>query len=163
MSDTPYREAWAALHNFAQSFAAPIVAIVPVLEQAKNAEEYIATLQPQIDEKMAELDAAILTLAQAKTDRETVLESIEHDRAVKQDDANRQLDAYRVTVAQQLDELAASVVAARAQTESELAMLRDQREERLNEQRELDAVIRQKRALLAELSGQVAKALDAIS
>lgn len=163
MSDTPYREAWAALHNFAQSFAAPLVAIVPVLEQAKNAEEYIATLQPQIDDMRAELDVATLALTQAKADRETVLESIERDRAAKQNEANEQLEARRVIVAQQLDALNASVVSAREQTESELAMFRDQREERLNEQRELDAVIRQKRALLAELCGKVAKVLDEIA
>lgn len=162
MSDTPYREAWASLVNFTQSFAAPMLALLPILEQAKDAEAFIATLQPQIDEKQAELAAAEKAVEQAKADRQAVLDSIEHDRVVKQTDANQQLDAYRLKIQAAIDQLTADREQAQAQTTADLLTLAHQIEERTQIQRDLDAAIQQKRLVLAALTGTIQRGSDAL-
>ena len=158
MSEPTYRDAWAALVNFTQSFAAPMLAIVPVLEKAKDAEEYLATLQPQIDAKLGELEAANLALVQAKADRESVLNAIEHDRMVKQDDANRHLEAYRQKIQAEIDGLSAARLQEMAQNQVELANLKIQIEDRLQVQRDLDAAIQTKRQIVADLTGTILRA-----
>lgn len=162
MSDTPYREAWASLVNFTQGFAAPMLALLPILEQAKDAEAFITTLQPQIDEKQAELAAAEKAVEQAKADRQAVLDSIEHDRVVKQTDANQQLDAYRLKIQAAIDQLTADREQAQAHTSAELLTLAQQIEERTQIQRDLDAAIQQKRLVLADLTGAIQRASNAL-
>lgn len=158
MSEPTYRDAWNALVGFTQSFAAPLLAIVPILEKAKDAEEYLATLQPQIDAKLGELEAANLALVQAKADRESVMNAIEHDRMVKQDDANRHLEAYRQKIQAEIDGLSAARLQEMAQSQVELANLKIQIEDRLQVQRDLDAAIQTKRQIVADLTGTILRA-----
>ena len=157
MSESTYREAWATLTNFAQSFAAPIVAILPVLEKVKDAEDRLAVMQPLLADQEARLAEVQQAVVQAQADRQAVLDSIEHDRTVKQDDANRQLAAYRDKIQAIIDDLS-------AQREQALAQrtLQQQIDARTQEQRDLDAAIQQKRVIVAELTGTIQRASHAM-
>lgn len=158
MSESTYKDAWAALVGFTQSFAAPLLAIVPILEKAKDAEEYLATLQPQIDAAKGELAAAELALVQAKADRNAIIEAIEHDRTVQQEDANRQLAAYRQKIQVEIDALSESRLQAIAQGQADLTTLQRQIEDRTQLQRDLDAAIQTKRQIVADLTGTILRA-----
>lgn len=162
MSESTYREAWATLTNFAQSFAAPIVAILPVLEKVKDAEDRLAVMQPLLADQEARLAEVQQAVVQAQADRQAVLDSIEHDRTVKQDDANRQLAAYRDKIQAIIDDLSAQREQALAQNESALRTLQQQIDARTQEQRDLDAAIQQKRVIVAELTGTIQRASHAM-
>lgn len=162
MSDSTYRDAWATLTNFAQSFAAPIVAILPVLEKVKDAEDRLAVMQPLLADQEARLAEVQQAVVQAQADRQAVLDSIEHDRTVKQDDADRHLAAYREKVQADIDAISAQREQARAQADAALLTLQQQIEARTQEQRELDAAIQQKRLVVAELTGTIQRASHAM-
>lgn len=162
MSDSTYRDAWATLTNFAQSFAAPIVAILPVLEKVKDAEDRLAVMQPLLADQEARLAEVQQAVVQAQADRQAVLDSIEHDRTVKQDDADRQLAAYRDKIQVLIDELSARREQAETHTEAALLTLQQQIDARTQEQRELDAAIQQKRVIVAELTGTIQRASHAL-
>ena len=112
--------------------------------------------------KLGELEAAKLALVQATADRTAILDAIEHDRTVKQEDANRQLDAYRQKVQVEIDALSEQRVQAAAQAQADLRTLDAQIEDRTQVQRELDAAIQQKRQVVADLTGTIQRASHAV-
>lgn len=158
MADSPYRSAYGALHSFISSFVAPMVAILPVLEQIKDAEEKLAALQLDLEDAVAAKGVAEAAREQAIRDRQTALDSIDRDTVAKLDDTQRHLEAVRVKAQVEIDQLHASILSADADTQRRLAEFADQIEARRQEQAALNAEIATQQQTLARLTGQVFRA-----
>lgn len=158
MAESTYREGCAALKAFVQNFAAPLVAIIPVLEKITKAEEALQQLTVQVIDQQAALNDAQLALHQAQADRQAVMASIEHERQVQVEDVNRHVAAYRAKVQDEIDQLSAQLHTAQQQTATNLRVLEEQLAVRVQEQRDLDAILHTKQQLLAELSGKIFRA-----
>lgn len=163
MSEFTYREGCAALKAFVQNFAAPLVAIIPILEKITEAEDALQQLTTQIVDQQAVLNDAQLALHQAHADRQAVLTSIEHERQVQVEDVNRHVAAYRAKVQAEIDQLSGQLHTAQQQTALNLRVLEEQLAVRVQEQRDLDALLHTKQQLLAELSGKIFRATNAAS
>lgn len=158
MSDSPYRNAYGALQSFVSSFVAPMVAILPVLEQIKDAEEKLAALHLDLEDAVAAKGVAEAAREQAQRDRQTVLDSIDRDTVAKLDDTQRHLEAVRAKAQIEIDQLHASILSADADTRRQLAEFADQIEARRQEQAALNSDIATQQQTLARLTGQIFRA-----
>lgn len=148
---TPYTDAWRTLHNFKAQHAPALATMLDILEQAKDAEQFLessaagiasakADLKKSQDDAAKAKDKADRLSADADAEAATILNDAKVAASTKVNEANAAVaKAYEALEA---DQSKAAITLARLNESIRLAQLdlANVRKERTNEQAVLDQV-----------------------
>lgn len=147
-----YRQAYSALVAFSEQFAAPILALREALKKITDVDTALMTAERQLVAVKDEHARWQTALEQAKVDRETLLNTTQHERDVLAADADRALQAHKERVQLEIDALFRGLVEQTAAIKAQSEVLDAQIAQRKEEQRLLDAKIQQQRIIVADLT-----------